>query len=403
MVFKLALRNIFRQKFRTGMTLVAIIAGVASLILSGGFVQDIFVQLGEATIRSQTGHVQVFREGFIERGTRQPDRFLVADPVALAGRIGAIEGVDRVAARISFDGMLNNGHRDLGVVGEGIEPGRELEHGMFVQINSGRQLEDDDGYGMIIGQGVAHSLDLAVGDTATLVMNTTDGALNTLDFEILGTFSSFSKEYDARAVRIPLSAAQLLMDTRGANLLVVGLERTEDTARVDAEIQGVLDPGLGSRKWTDLSDFYTKTVALLGKQFGILQAIIALMVVLSVANAINMTAFERMGEFGTLRSFGNSSAQVFRLILLESLVLGLVGAILGVVVGIVLALVISAIGIPMPPPPNADLGYTAYIQLHPGTIALAFATGLAATVLAAVLPALRASRGSIVDALRQNV
>ncbi len=403
MVLKLALRNIFRQKFRTAMTLVAILSGVCGLILSGGFVQDIFIQLGEATIRSQTGHVQVFKEGFIERGTRQPGRFLIEDPEALAARIDALDGVDGVASRISFDGMLNNGRRDLGVIGEGIEPDKELEHGIFVRMLEGRQLEAGDEYGMIIGQGVAHSLGLAVGDNATLVMNTTSGALNTLDFEILGVFRSFSKEYDARAVRIPLAAAQTLLDTRGANLLVVGLARTEDTDRVSADIEQFLDPSLDSKKWRELTDFYEKTRELLGRQFGILQAIIALMVVLSVANAINMTAFERMGEFGTLRALGNSSTHVLRLILLESLALGVIGSALGVAAGIVLALAISAIGIPMPPPPNADLGYTAYIQLHPATIAMAFMTGLAATVIAAILPAFRASRGSIVDALRHNV
>lgn len=69
MLIKLALRNIFRQKIRTAMTLAAIIFGVSGLILSGGFVQDIFVQLGEAIIHSQTGHIQVFRKDFLEKGT----------------------------------------------------------------------------------------------------------------------------------------------------------------------------------------------------------------------------------------------------------------------------------------------------------------------------------------------
>ncbi|NUQ01866.1 MAG: ABC transporter permease, partial [Armatimonadetes bacterium] len=50
MLFKLALRNIFRQRIRSVVTLVAIVFGVTGLILSGGFVKDIFVQLGEAII-----------------------------------------------------------------------------------------------------------------------------------------------------------------------------------------------------------------------------------------------------------------------------------------------------------------------------------------------------------------
>lgn len=77
MLVKLALRNILRQRVRTAITLAAIIFGVTGLILSGGFVQDIFVQLGEGIIQSETGHVQVFRKGFREEGSRKPDRYLV--------------------------------------------------------------------------------------------------------------------------------------------------------------------------------------------------------------------------------------------------------------------------------------------------------------------------------------
>lgn len=72
MLIRLALRNVFRQTVRTAMTLAAIVFGVAGLIVSGGFIQDIFVQLGEAIIHSQTGHVQVFRKDFVELGTRHP-------------------------------------------------------------------------------------------------------------------------------------------------------------------------------------------------------------------------------------------------------------------------------------------------------------------------------------------
>ena len=64
---------------------------------------------------------------------------------------------------------------------------------------------------------------------------------------------------------------------------------------------------------------------------------------------------------------------------------------------------ISAVGIPMPPPPNANIGYTAFIRLLPMDIVSAALIGLVATCLAAVLPARRISRMHVVDALRQGV
>ena len=196
MLIKLALRNILRQKIRTAMTLAAIMFGVVGLILAGGFIQDVFIQLGEAIIHSQTGHAQVFRKDYLERGTRQPDRFLIDKPDALAERLAAIPQVKDVSARLNFAGLLNNGRRDLAVIGEGIEPDKEARLGTYLQLTAGRQLRDADTFGMLVGQGVAQSLNLKPGDAVTLVMNTSDGALNTLDFEIVGIFQSFSKDFD---------------------------------------------------------------------------------------------------------------------------------------------------------------------------------------------------------------
>ncbi len=403
MLARLALRNLTRQKARTSMTLAAIVFGVVCLITAGGFVNDIFIQLGEATIHSQTGHVQVFKKDFRERGTRQPERFVINNPDKVVSAIEAIPEVKEVARRLSFSGVLNNGRRDLGVIGEGIEPDKEARLGSFVQTIDGRALNDADRYSIVVGQGVAHALSLKVGSRVTLVMHTAEGALNTLDFELVGVFQSFSKEYDSRAVRIPLSAASELMLSDGVNVLVTTLHRTEDTARAHAAIVATLDPAeLEAWDWIMLSDFYEKTLALYERQFGVLQFIILFMVLMSVVNSVNMTVFERHAEFGTMQALGNRRRDISRLILTENLLLGLFGATIGVALGVLVALAVSAIGIPMPPPPNANVGYTAEIRIVPSVIASAFLTGFAATFLAALLPARRTGSVPIVDLLRQG-
>ena len=84
-----------------------------------------------------------------------------------------------------------------------------------------------------------------------------------------------------------------------------------------------------------------------------------------------MTAYERVGEFGTLKALGKSSKDVHRLILIESVLVGVIGSLLGVLVGVLLAGLISSIGIPMPPPPNSNTGYTAYIRVVPMNLLVA--------------------------------
>jgi putative ABC transport system permease protein len=401
---KLALRNIIRKKTHTAMTLTAIVFGVAGLILAGGWVDDVLVTVAEAVIHSQSGHLQVYKKGFYAAGSRSPEKYLIAAPDPVKQRIAGLTGVDSAMVRLNFSGLLNTGRSDLSIIGEGVEPGKEAALGSSVTITSGRQLADKDAFGTVIGYGVAQALKLKPGDHVTMLANTLEGALNSLDLEVIGVFQSFSNDYDARAVKIPLPAAQELLGTKGANAVVIELKKTADTGRAATWLKEQLGPaGLEVKTWIELNDFYEKTVELYKRQFGFLQLVILFMVLLSVTNTVNMSVFERVGEFGTMRSLGNRNRQVFGLIMTESVLLGLIGSGLGVALGVVLALAISAVGIPMPPPPNANIGFTAHIQIIPSALLTSFAIGLAATVLAAILPARRVSRTPIVDALRQNI
>jgi putative ABC transport system permease protein len=400
----LALRNVFRHRVRTTITLAAIVFGVVGLILSGGFVQDIFLQLGEAIIHSQSGHLQVAKTGFQAEGTRKPDLYLMQNPERLKARIASLPGVTEVMARVSFSGLLNNGRSDLAIIGEGIEPGPEAQLGTYMKIVSGRRLAANDLNGIMLGQGVAQALKLAPGDPATLVMSTTAGATNTLDVEVAGVFQTFSKDYDAHAIRVPLAAAHEAMDNSGVNQIVVSLAQTQDTRDIATLLRAQLaNEGLEIWTWEELNDFYDKTVKLYDQQFGVLRLIVLAMVLLSVANSVNMSVFERVAEFGTMRALGNRSRSVFLLVTIETVFLGVIGASIGVIVGMVLAFAISAIGIPMPPPPHADLGYTARIQLVPSVIFGAFVVGVIATTFAGMFAALRVSRIPVVHALRQAI
>lgn len=403
-MFRLALRNIFRQKSRTAMTLAAIAFGVAGLILSGGFIADVLTQLGEATIHSQLGHVQLFKKGYYEHGARSPEKYVIDDAGEIVDFVSRMPEVDITLQRVSFSGLLNNGKADWAIIGEGVEPDKENHLGTFVRVIQGRPLADGDADGILIGDGVAKALAVKPGDTVTLLLTTVDGAVNTSEFSVVGVFQSFSKDFDARAVRVPLQAARKLVDRAGANSVVLLLHDTANTSRVKDLLQPKLEGrGFDVRDWIELSDFYAKTVELYRNQFGVLQWIVLMMVLLSVFNTVNMSVFERVGEFGTLMALGNSRGYVFRLVMTENLMLGLAGAVLGLIIGVVVALLASKIGIPMPPPPNSNVGYTASIRLLPDTVLMSFVVGIIATVTAALLPARRVSRTPIVDALRYNI
>jgi putative ABC transport system permease protein len=402
-MLRLALRNVTRQRGRTALTLAAIAFGVASLVLCGGFVDDILARLRDATIHSQLGHLQVARTGQFDNGRQRPYDYLIADSHEALRAVDALPNVAARAQRLAFFGLVGNGRTDLPVVGEGVEPQAEAKIGTALAMVAGRALTASDGYAAMIGEGLAHALALKVGDRIDLVVSTPEGAANTLDFEVVGVFRTLSKEYDARAVRIPLAAAQELTATRAVSTVVVLLDDTDATAAAAARLRGALPASYEVRSWRDLADFYNSTAALYARQFGFLQAIIVVMVLLSVANSVNMTLHERTAEFGIMRSLGRTGADVFRLAVLESALLGVLGAAVGVGVGVLLALVISAIGIPMSPPPNSESGFVAAIRVVPTVLAGAFAAGLVATICASLLPARHLARMPLVTALQRGI
>ena len=399
----LAFRNLFRHRSRTALTLAAIVFGSVSLVLSGGFVEDIFVQLQDGTVHSGLGHVQVHRTGYQELGRRDPYGYMIEDSESVAERIRSVPEVMEVMARLSFAGTLSNGRADVPVLGEGVEPHREPAVGGFVQVVDGRRLELEDRYAIELGQGVARALDIGPGDFVTILTSTPEGALNSLEFQVVGVFRSNSIEYDARAVRVPLETARELLAVSAVHSLVLALTDAEHTNAVVEAVRQLLPAAeFEITPWYELADFYQKTVDLYGRQFAALQFVILVMVALGVANSVNISIYERTGELGTLMALGNRSGEVFRLLVLENMILGLVGGLLALPLALLLAAAISAVGIPMPPPPNMDVGYTATVRPTIEHLVLAFTVALGASTLAALLPARRGAKTPIAEALRHN-
>ena len=402
MLIRFAVRNIFRHRARSAITLAAIAFGVAALIISGGFVNDLYRQLGEAIIHSQTGHLQVARPALFAEGSRAPEKYRITDFKAVTAELARLPGVKVVAGRLSFLGLLSNHRSELPIIGEGVEPDKESVLMTSVTLLAGRRLAPREPNGVLVGEGLARKLGLKPGDSVTLLAATVDGAMNSADLQVVGVFRSFSKDYDSRAVKIPLSAAQDLLGTPDVNTIVLLLDDTSKTTAVLAQATALMLPrGLAVKSWQQLNEFYENTVKLFDREFDVLKVIILFMVALGVSNAVSMAVFERLGEFGTMRALGNRGGQVGRLVMIECVLLGVIGAGAGVLLGAGVAVLISAVGIPMPPPPNSNIGYMAVIQLVPTVVIQSPLVGFAAAALAGFIPALRASRMPIVDALGQ--
>jgi putative ABC transport system permease protein len=393
-----------RQRRRSSTALAAIALGVAAIIVAGGFIHDVYVQFADAIIHSQYGHLQIYKQGYTAHGTQRPGDYLIDRPSPVIAAARAYPDVKLVLSRLRFVGTANARGGDLPIVGEGIQSALENRMGTYIEIIDGKQLGDADRFSVIIGAGVAKALHVRPGARLSLNVVSREGAVNSLELEVVGVFRSQSKEFDEHAVRLPLEAAQELLVTSGINEIVVELSDTSLTEHAAAQLrQRLTREGYEIKTWTELADFYTKTVRLFDRQFGFLQIMLLLMIALSVSNTINTATFERMPEFGTMLALGDRRLDVFRLVLVECLILGVLGSVFGIAAGCLLALGISAVGIDMPPPPNTDTGYTAFIRIVPSVIGWAFVVGTLSAVLAGLVPSIRIARTPPVDALRRAV
>lgn len=392
-----------REPRRLLAAVAPVILGVMGYLLAGGFIEYIYYALREGAIRSHVGHIQVTVADYAERGHAEPFRTLLPADGRLERQLAALPGVLTVAPRLNFTALASLGDNTLSVVGEGVDPARERELSRQVRIESGQDLDPAQPNGVLLGQGLAKQLGARPGDVLVLLTTTSRGSTGAIEATVRGIFSSPVKAYDDVAVRIPIASAERLVQVHGAHRWLMLLEKTSDTDRVLAQVSALVKPqGLVAQPWYKLSDFYNKTVALFSRQVAVVQVIIAVIIVLSVSNTLSMSVMERVREIGTTLALGLRRRDVLLQFMVEGVVFGLVGAAVGVGIGAMLALLISAIGIPMPPPPGMARGYIGEIRLTLPLVCNAIALAVIPSLVASVAPAWKASRLNIVDALRQG-
>lgn len=379
----------------------AVAFGTVGLILAEGFIEQIFRDWREEIVRSHYGHVQVLpaEELRAKNGsavTLPPLRAEVER--TLSGFPGVV-----IAGRLGFVGLASNEDRTISFMGEGVEPDQERTLSKAVIIVEGRTLSKADAQEVIVGEGLARSLGLKVGGKLTILVNTPGGGINAAELEVVGFFYTAAKAYDDRSLRLPLATAQRLVRLDGVSQLITVLSDTRDAPRAKALLASALkDRGVQVKSWDELADFYTKTVELFNRQLSVVRLIVVAIVLLSISNSVARNVMERTREIGTMMALGATRWSVARRFVGEAVGIGVVGALAGVVLGALLAGLVTLIGIPMPPPPGTARGFDTGIAFTAGMAVNAAAFTILSALLASALPSWRASRMSIVDALRSG-
>jgi putative ABC transport system permease protein len=464
LLFKTAARNIRRNSRRSLMTGSAVAAGALAMTLFGGFVSNIFAGLETSNVQRvghlsvfRSGYF-LFGSGDPARygidDYRHVMDLIAQDPV-IRPRLNVIAATQSL---VGIAGNFSGGSQaSKTFLGAGFMPSERDRMRQWDERRTGQvhrpddRLSDDDPSRGLVGVGLARILALCgplhisdcptapvrasetaetakpredvvalarldatastdatpAGPRLDLLGATAGGAPNVVSLAVAGAEAQGVRELDDNFIAMHLALAQQLVYGRGehkASAIVLQLHRSEDMALVRERLQRLVSDNhldLEVRDVRELSPFYVQVVAMFGTIFVFISLVMGVIVLFAVVNTMTMNVMERTNEIGTIRAMGVRRGGVRLQFILEGALIGALGAAVGAILGAAIAALVNGAGLTWTPPGNSSpVPFAVDVLGNPMLIAGAWVVLTLVATAAALIPANRAARLSVVDALR---
>ncbi|MCX5849803.1 MAG: FtsX-like permease family protein [Deltaproteobacteria bacterium] len=404
---KLAFRNILRNRRRSFVTIVAVGVGFAAISLYYGYIHNVYDGLRYMAIRGEgLGNLRINKAGWQEKGKLEPEKSLFSreDTEKIIKLIGEEKGVILSTPQIQVTGIVTNGIVSTVFIAQGIVPKDDkiIQGGWadFLPIK-GQKLSDDKLYGAEIAKDLAKYLNLTPGSDGVVMAPTLSGQMNALDVQINGVYDSGNDFSNDKFMRFNFYFAQSLLDTQSAERIVVLLKDWKETENMRSILlRKIKAAGIDCeiRTWNELSISFAKQKAFLDTMFAFLFSIVLVIVVMTTINTMGMAILERTREIGTLRALGLKRRGVSSLFALEGAFLGFFGSIIGILLHTCVWAIIK-IYPPQYIPPGISVPVSLYVDMVPLMLFVLLLSLVLLSMFSAIIPARRAARQNIVDAL----
>lgn len=406
MFFTLALRNIVKHFHRSAVVFGGVAVAVLVLSIVSGVLRGLSVTFLGAIVPT-AGHLVITDAQSKDASNPLDLKYLIADADTLLATIGD-ERITTAESVLTFGALLvqpvdpeaQKEAKNLGMLGQGIDPGTAFLSNVRAGVTSGAFLPE--GRGILISNRAAKLLGVKLGEG--LVVMTTDRGNNPWyqELPITGLFDSGSETTDLTTFVVSKATARELVDAEGMSRELKFLLKDPDAApEVAAQLQKDLGAqGLRAEPWqVTFSGFLTilKFIDILSFLIRTFFVIVAGSV---ITNSILMTIFERTREYGTLRAIGLKKRQLEAMILTEGLVLGGLGAGAGLLVGVPLVLVLAQVGLDLGSATEAvGFGSKIYAALAPFDVVFNFLFGSLIAVFASLYAARVSGKLTVTEAL----
>ncbi len=402
--FRLAWRNVWRQRRRTLLIAVGMGFTMSLLVLYDGVVAGFEQAIYGNAIQLLGGNVQVHASGYNEKVGRKP-LLPINDPDAVV--LAAESQPDVVAAskRIVTGGLVTNREGAFAVSVIGIEPDRESRISpVSNNITKGRYLNPEDGDLIVIGQGLASSMSIDVGDRITVVGNSKNEQTRQRTMTIVGIYDVGVPSVEKTTIYMSLGEAQSLFGLDGqVTEIVISLKQIGQEDGVINAINGTT-PGYEITSWESSIPELKQTLEMKTGVMGVFGIFMLGIVAIGILNQLMMAVFERTREIGVIGALGLKPHQITLVFLLEGTLIGVMGAVIGAALGTIINSILGYYGMDYSAFTNLT-EYTAlisgriYTSLVPMKVLKHAITVAIIAAIAALYPAIEASRREPAEAL----
>ena len=410
-LFKIAMRNLFRYKRRTLLTMALIVSGMVFVLVfeavSGSFKNMMISQITDSFL----GHIQIHRKGYLASIDNLPLHLNIQSKQVqgMEKLLAESEGVESYSERIKFGAGLSNYEQTTNIRINGVEPAREFETCplLLSRLVQGDSAPSSLARGkLLIPVLLARGLGLDVGDTVVVITTNRDGSVNGGNFVVGGILESATGP-GGRDGYMHIEDAKDLLRVDDSEVSEFAI-RLKDFNRLDAihatlesKLAGQLNkqgrPVFEVHTWEKLSPF-SNVADMIDVMTFFVKLMLVSVVLISIMNVMIMAVYERIREIGTIAAIGTLPRKIRLLYVIEGFLLGSLGALSGVVVGAAIVFTLNLWKIPFAFGRQEDLLLAPTLDLWNLVTVSLLVIGMA--IVASLQPAAKAARMEPIDALR---
>ncbi|MBS1271751.1 MAG: ABC transporter permease YtrF [Candidatus Marinimicrobia bacterium] len=401
-MFKIAFRNIFRQKRRTILTMLTMFGGFVLSAISIGYADGSYSYIIDLFTHNRLGQVQVHKGNYLDR----PSLYKTIENYQAVG--DTISGVDRVeswAPRLFSAGLASLGDQTVGVRVIGIDPDQEDAATNFSKkVIKGRYLSSQPRREVMLGKGLAKLLHADIGDSTIILSQAADGSMANDFYTVVGITDRGDKMENRTAYYLNLQDAQELFVLPGqVHEIIVLADNIQHLDRLANTIAGTLqNNSLQVKPWMEFAKTFYQAMQADLQGMWIMLFVIILIVAIGVLNTVLMSILERTREYGVLRAMGTRPFEIFRMVIYEVTIMAVMSIVVGTLISVGVNYYFSLSGIALSSP--FDWGGMQvshlYTAVSPRSIYLPAITVFITSLIVSAFPALKAARIAPAQAMR---